>query len=118
MAAVGVFYMHGLKKTDTLYTSLPLYHGAGTFLGAGTMLTYGVTQVGNWTMLRMNGYNMQTRIQNYKIFLDPIGRPKEIFGFKFLERLYRLRRYCKKWLLLLLHICSTTVANGPLMVFR
>ncbi|XP_035706184.1 long-chain fatty acid transport protein 4 isoform X2 [Folsomia candida] len=45
MAAVGVFYMHGLKKTDTLYTSLPLYHGAGTFLGAGTMLTYGVTQV-------------------------------------------------------------------------
>ncbi len=45
MAAVGNFYMHGMNKRDILYTSLPLYHGSGTMLGAGTMLTYGITQV-------------------------------------------------------------------------
>jgi solute carrier family 27 fatty acid transporter 1/4 len=45
MAAIGNFYTHGLNKNDVVYTSLPLYHGSGTMLGAGTMLTYGLVQV-------------------------------------------------------------------------
>lgn len=44
-AAVGNFHMMGLRRTDIIYTALPLYHGSGNMLGGGVALCYGVPMV-------------------------------------------------------------------------
>ncbi|XP_066602780.1 long-chain fatty acid transport protein 4-like [Prorops nasuta] len=45
LLVLGVYTMLGLKKTDRLYDSLPLYHSAGGAIGAGQALLKGITVV-------------------------------------------------------------------------
>ncbi|KAK0076722.1 hypothetical protein PV325_004958 [Microctonus aethiopoides] len=45
LVSCGVYYMLGLRKTDRIYDSLPLYHSAGGIVGAGQALCIGITVV-------------------------------------------------------------------------
>lgn len=41
----GVYYMLGIRQTDRIYNSLPLYHTAGGIIGVGQALCTGLTVV-------------------------------------------------------------------------
>ncbi|XP_008204870.1 long-chain fatty acid transport protein 4 [Nasonia vitripennis] len=45
LMSCGVYSMLGLKSTDRIYDSLPLYHTAGGIVGAGQALLRGITVV-------------------------------------------------------------------------